>query len=119
MATIAELRLSIACGAGSAHSRPLLAFKIEEVDRCLAGRALDGGGLHEATAVAPKLVDEAAATLFLAGLATRFTGGAILSGALGIAYCRVMAMPDTRRDGPEKHRVVKTFSFLLMDRDPA
>lgn len=56
----------------AARRRPPLPFGIDEVDGRLAGGGLDAGGLHEVTASAPKLADEAAATLFVAGLAARF-----------------------------------------------
>src|SRR5436189_1062164 len=52
--------------------RPCLTFGIGEVDRRLAGGGL-AAGLHEAAAAAPSLGDEAAATLFLAAIAARFS----------------------------------------------
>jgi protein ImuA len=50
----------------------VLAFEIAELDERLAGHGLDGAGLHEVAAVAPTLNDDAAATLFAAGIAARF-----------------------------------------------
>jgi protein ImuA len=52
--------------------RPCLALGIDEVDRRLAGGGL-AAGLHEAAAATPSLGDEAAASLFLAALAARFS----------------------------------------------
>ncbi|HYJ51664.1 MAG TPA: protein ImuA [Allosphingosinicella sp.] len=52
--------------------RPCLAFGVAEVDARLAGGGL-AAGLHEASAAAPSLGDEAAATLFLASIAARFS----------------------------------------------
>lgn len=49
----------------------ILPFGIEELDNRLNGRGLRTGALHEAAAKSCSLVDEAAATLFLAGIAAR------------------------------------------------
>ncbi|WP_311269483.1 protein ImuA [Sphingobium sp. WCS2017Hpa-17] len=51
---------------------PVLAFDIAELDDRLAGYGLDGAGLHEVAAASPTLNDDAAATLFAAGIAARF-----------------------------------------------
>jgi protein ImuA len=52
---------------------PVLPFGIAEIDERLADRGLDTGGLHEMTAASASLNDDAAATLFLAGIAARLT----------------------------------------------
>ena len=67
-AEISAIERSGFAGAG----RPCLPFGITEVDRRLAGGGL-APGLHEAAAAAPSANDEAAATLFLAALAARFS----------------------------------------------
>jgi protein ImuA len=54
--------------------RPVLAFGVAELDDRLAGHGLDGAGLHEMAAASPTLNDDAAATLFAAGIAARFAG---------------------------------------------
>jgi protein ImuA len=48
-----------------------LPFEIAELDDRLADRGLDGAALHEIAPAAPALSDEAAATLFVAGIAAR------------------------------------------------
>ena len=55
----------------TADERTCLPFGISEVDERLAGGGL-AWGLHEAAPATPAVNDEAAATLFLAGLAARF-----------------------------------------------
>ena len=54
------------------RGRGLLPFGIEEVDGRLAGGGL-ASALHEAAAASPEAGDDAAATLFLAALAARFS----------------------------------------------
>lgn len=49
-----------------------LAFGLQAVDQRLADRGLDAGGLHEIAAATASLNDDAAATLFAAGIAARF-----------------------------------------------
>jgi protein ImuA len=54
---------------------PALAFGIGAVDDRLADHGLDGAGLHEIAAATASLNDDAAATLFAAGIAARFASG--------------------------------------------
>lgn len=49
-----------------------LAFGVPALDDRLSDRGLAGAGLHEIAALRPSLGDDAAATLFAAGLAARF-----------------------------------------------
>ena len=59
----------------------VLAFGLPELDGRLGAGGLRAGGLHEATAQSCSLVDDAAATLFLAGIAAReahAAGGPVL-----------------------------------------
>jgi protein ImuA len=49
----------------------ILPFGIPEMDGRLGGNGLRAGALHEATSLSCSLVDDAAATLFLAGIAAR------------------------------------------------
>ncbi|AJA07077.1 protein ImuA [Sphingobium sp. H39-3-25] len=51
---------------------PALAFGIAAVDDRLSDHGLDGAGLHEIAAARPSSSDDAAATLFAAGIAARF-----------------------------------------------
>ncbi len=67
---LAELKARIAVPVTT--RAPLLPFGIETLDARLAQGGLDGGGLHEIAAASPTLGDDAAATLFAAGVAARF-----------------------------------------------
>lgn len=67
---LAELKARIA--APEASEARLLPFGIEALDSRLASGGIDGGGLHEIAAASPTLGDDAAATLFVGGLAARF-----------------------------------------------
>jgi protein ImuA len=51
---------------------PTLGFGLPEIDARLAEHGLDASGLHEIAAATASLNDDAAATLFLAGIAARF-----------------------------------------------
>ena len=51
---------------------PALPFGIDDLDRRLGAGGIDGAGLHEVAAASTTLGDDAAATLFVAGLAARF-----------------------------------------------
>lgn len=64
----------------------VLPFGISEIDRRLKAGGLRAGGLHEAAALTPSLVDDAAATLFLAGIAAR--EAAATAGPVLWASCR-------------------------------
>ena len=54
-----------------------LAFEIEAIDRRLAGGGLEAAALHEIAGAAPGLGDDAAATLFAAGIAARRSGAVL------------------------------------------
>jgi protein ImuA len=64
------LRASVAVAAGGAADA--LPFGLDGLDRRLEAGGIDRAGLHEITAASPTLGDDAAATLFVAGLAARF-----------------------------------------------
>lgn len=51
---------------------PVLPFGVGPLDHLLAGGGLDGAGLHEVAAASASWSDDAAATLFAAGIAARF-----------------------------------------------
>jgi protein ImuA len=57
--------------AGAAQGRDYLPFGVEALDGRLAGGGLALGALHETAADRPGLSDDAAATLFVAGIAAR------------------------------------------------
>lgn len=67
---LAVLRTQIA--AAQAERGPALAFGLDALDSRLADHGLDGAGLHELAAASSTLNDDAAATLFAAGIAARF-----------------------------------------------
>tara|TARA_B100000378_G_scaffold191493_2_gene155680 strand:- start:1047 stop:1841 length:795 start_codon:yes stop_codon:yes gene_type:complete len=67
---LAELREAVAQTRGP--SMPSLSFGIKVMDDRLATGGIDGAGLHEFAAASSSLNDDAAATLFLAGIAARF-----------------------------------------------
>ena len=68
----AEVR-AIEC-AGSAQDREVLPFEVEAVDRRLEGGGLAAAALHEVAGARPDLSDDAAALLFIAGIAARRAG---------------------------------------------
>ena len=68
--SIAELRTSIASIAVTTHTT--LPFGIADLDRHLTGGGLATDSVHEIAGASSGLTDDAAATLFTAGLAARF-----------------------------------------------
>jgi protein ImuA len=71
--TLAALRAQLAQLAQAQGQRgPALAFGLAALDDRLADRGLDVAGLHEIAAASAALSDDAAATLFAAGIAARF-----------------------------------------------
>lgn len=54
---------------------PVLPFGVAPLDHLLADHGLDGAGLHEVAAASASWSDDAAATLFAAGIAARFAAG--------------------------------------------
>jgi len=66
-------RLREAVTQGNRASGLPLPFGIGPLDARLANCGLDGAGLHEVAAASASLNDDAAATLFLAGIAARFS----------------------------------------------
>jgi protein ImuA len=69
--TLTELRSEIAALDAPARAGGVLPFGIDAVDRRLADGGLALGALHEMAASAPALAEDAAATLFMTGLAAR------------------------------------------------
>jgi protein ImuA len=51
-------------------------FALPEIDRRLADHGLDGAALHDIAPAAPSLSDDAAATLFIAGITARLAAAA-------------------------------------------
>lgn len=69
---LANLKAEIAEIEGVGARHQALPFEIEGMDSRLAGNGLDGASLHEIAATTASLNDDAAATLFTAGIAARF-----------------------------------------------
>ena len=70
---LAALRAEIA--QARAVRGPALAFGVGEIDDRLADGGIDAAALHEVAGATAALSDDAAATLFVAGIAARFTVG--------------------------------------------
>ncbi|VWX49899.1 Protein ImuA [Novosphingobium sp. 9U] len=68
--SVPELRSLVGAAEGMAVHR-CLPFGIEALDRRLGGEGLRAGALHEISGGTCSLVDDAAATLFIAGIAAR------------------------------------------------
>ena len=68
--TIAAIRAEIA--QGDVRAGPVLPFDVDAIDERLAGRGLAAHAVHEVAAATSSLSDDAAATLFIAGIAARF-----------------------------------------------
>lgn len=68
---IADLRTRVACIVESAADHGILPFGTADLDGQLAVGGLSIGGLHEMTGATTSLADDAAATLFIAGIAAR------------------------------------------------
>jgi protein ImuA len=67
---LAELKACVAMPVASGAAT--LPFGLDAIDGRLGHGGLDGGGLHEIAPASPTLGDDAAATLFAAGVAARF-----------------------------------------------
>lgn len=68
--TLETLRAAVAIAVET--GAPALPFGIGELDDRLGAGGIDGAGLHEVTAASPTMGDDAAATLFVVGIAARF-----------------------------------------------
>lgn len=69
-----ELRARISSVGARSSPSAALAFGVAGVDGRLARGGISTDGLHEVCARSPGFADDAAATLFLAGLAARIRG---------------------------------------------
>jgi len=80
--TLEALRASVAAAFESGAAA--LPFGVDELDHRLGAGGIDGAGLHEIAAASPTLGDDAAATLFIVGIAARFAAasGATVAWAL-------------------------------------
>lgn len=73
---IAVLRASVEGIGGPTVDHGVLAFGVDAIDDRLAQGGLAVGGLHEVAGATTVLGDDAAATLFVGGIAARFAAGA-------------------------------------------
>jgi protein ImuA len=73
-AQIADLR-ALVSGAASTPQQAVLPFGLPELDDRLAEKGLAAASLHEIAAASTSLADDAAATLFIAGIVARFAEG--------------------------------------------
>ncbi|MBH1991471.1 MAG: protein ImuA [Sphingomonadaceae bacterium] len=92
--TVAKLREAVV--QTRSLSIPSLPFGIGSVDDRLASGGVDGGGLHEIAAGSSSLTDDAAATLFLAGIAARYAA------EVGQTVCWAMTVFDLYAPGLEQ-----------------
>ena len=69
---LSRLRAEISGAGLAARVGGLLPFGIDAIDHRLAERGLGGAALHEVAAASPDLAEDAATTLFAAGIAARF-----------------------------------------------
>lgn len=86
---------------GGFRRRPVLPFGIDAVDSRLATTGLRLDALHEVTGATPDLGDDAAATLFLAGIAARAWGP-----VLWVVRRRDLFAPGLAQVGLAPHRVL-------------
>lgn len=99
--TLAALRAQVA--AAKPRQQGSLGFGLEAMDDHLADSGLDGSGLHEIAAASASLNDDAAATLFAAGIAARFANP-VGSTVLWAAACFDLYAPGLEQVGlgPDK-----------------
>jgi len=71
---LGRLRAEVAAVEARQQRSDALPFGLAAIDDRLGGGGLEGAGLHEIAAASPGLNDDAAATLFAAGIAARFAG---------------------------------------------
>jgi protein ImuA len=74
--SVADLRARIASVTESTVDHGTLPFGVDQLDSKLAAGGLSAGGLHEVAAASTSLGDDAAATLFITGIAARFAAAA-------------------------------------------
>lgn len=101
-ATLAKLRVQLnAIECSGLRRRPALPFGIGQVDACLAEGGLRLDGLHEVAGATADLADDAAATLFMAGIAARAWGT-----VLWIVRRRDLFAPGLAQVGLSSERVL-------------
>ena len=101
ISTIAELRESLRAIAGEVRDRPVLPFGFAELDRRLADGGLRLDALHEVSSLGSGWGDDAAAVLFVAGIAARTQGD-----VLWVVRSRDLFAPGLYQAGLAPGRVV-------------
>lgn len=100
--TIAELRETLRRIEGDGYQRrPSLPFGVAAIDERLANEGLRLDALHEVAGATPCLSDDAAATLFIAGIAARAWGP-----VLWVVKRRDLFAPGLYQAGLAPHRVL-------------
>jgi protein ImuA len=84
---------------------PVLQFGLPSLDERLADGGLDGAGLHELAAASATLSDDAATTLFAAGIAARFAASAGLTVLLALTRFDLYA-PGLEQVGLGPDRII-------------
>lgn len=101
-AIVAQLREKLqTLEGGGFRRRPVLPFGVPAIDAALADKGLRLDAVHEIAAATPTLADDAAATLFLAGLAARAWGP-----VLWVVRRRDLFAPGLYQAGLAPHRVL-------------
>ena len=90
---------------------PALAFGIAAIDDGLADHGLDGAGMHEIAGASPSWSDDAAATLFAAGIAARFAA------APGLNILWALTRFDLYAPGLEQAGLAPDKIFYALGRD--
>ena len=105
---LAALRAEVKAieSAGAIKARDCLAFDVDAIDRRLAGGGLAVPALHEAAGAGPGLGDDAAATLFIAGIAARLAMAEAGSTILWALSRRDLFAPGLAQAGLGPDRVI-------------
>ncbi|MCC5640898.1 hypothetical protein LC608_35040 [Nostoc sp. XA010] len=90
---------------------PILPFGIAAIDDRLADHGLDGAGMHEIAGASPSWSDDAAATLFAAGIAARFAA------APGLSTLWTLARFDLYAPGLEQAGLAPDRIFYAQGKD--
>jgi protein ImuA len=99
---VAELREALrAMEGGQYRRRPVLPFGIPAIDGAIANGGLRLDALHEVAAATPELAQDAAATLFIAGVAARAWGP-----VLWVVRRRDLFAPGLAGAGLAHHRIL-------------
>ncbi len=99
--TLAELRATLRAIEGDARDRPVMPFGVAELDGRLADAGLRLNALHEVSSCGTGWGDDAAAVLFVAGIAARTSGD-----VLWVVRSRDLFAPGLYQAGLAPARVI-------------